>query len=116
MARNDLKVGDRVAVYGPRLCPAKNIWEAGVGARIVGTIDQIHQGFIVRIEHERRLYDVDIHQCRRINRKFRKEFWIAQHQCSRPTVHAQKMEDMICGSGCKIEWIRVREVIDAQKI
>lgn len=102
--KKEFKVNDRVVIYATL---------AGIPARSKGTVLEVYPNKLY-VKMDRVLTTPFIYahpkQCRRLVKKQRREWWIAMHPCSRPTVHAQYKPDMICGSGCKIEWYRVREV------
>lgn len=99
--KKEFKVGDLVRVYDSRFIP----WATKIIAVRESCILPMYLVNVGGIE-----YWVYPQQCRRLVKKQRREWWIAMHPCSRPSVHAQYNPDMICGSGCKIEWYRVREV------
>lgn len=101
MKNEKLKVGDRVAVYDNAVRMVGEItFIRSEDGRVA--IDQNFGTGVCRMYHQK--------QCRRLVKKPRREFWLSIHDCSEPRVHRYHEPKLICGSGCKIEWIHVREV------
>lgn len=103
--KRELKVGDRVAVYGlihdGELKPLRK----------TGIIENIREDGLLSVHSPHEVpFLIHSKQCRHLVKKHRREWWIATHPCSIASVHAQYKPEMVCGNGCKIEWYRVREV------
>lgn len=111
MGNKVFKVGERVAAdwYNPSDYTYTRVkgWYNGPRGPTVVAVSQ-------ESDEENPAWLCSKHSMRRLRPKKRREFWISMHPCSEPRIHKMKLEGTICGSGCKIEWLHVKECI-AQK-
>lgn len=107
-----IEVGQRVAVYGYLKNKYGNA-EFWRGKRCVIVNSPCAPDEYQAQPLEDPTWEVTVHpkQCRRLVPRKRMEFWLSMHPCSVPRVHSRHDPELICGSGCKIEWVRVREVL-----